>query len=87
MQTVSTFPTNILCVSLLSRAHSTCPAPLIRSDLFLLVVLGNRLTGPIAGPRCPEGSSKLRFPDYVTMTQDGGKFVSPMLLILISVRG
>ena len=27
--------------------------------------------------RCgPEGSRKLRFPDYVTMTQDGGKFVS-----------
>ena len=24
----------------------------------------------------PEGSRKLRFPDFVTMTQDGGKFVS-----------
>ena len=31
---------------------------------------------PITGPRCPEGSRKLRFPDYVTMTQDGGKVVS-----------
>jgi len=28
------------------------------------------------GPRCPEGSRKLGFPDYVTMAQDGGKFVS-----------
>jgi len=28
------------------------------------------------GPRCPEGSRKLRFPDYVTMAQDGGKVVS-----------
>ena len=31
---------------------------------------------PIAGPRCPEGSRKLRFPDYVTMAQYGGKVVS-----------
>ena len=33
-------------------------------------------TNPIAGPRYLEGSRKLRFPDYVTMTQDGGKVVS-----------
>jgi len=31
---------------------------------------------PITGPRCPEGSRKLRFPDYVTMAQDGGKVIS-----------
>jgi len=31
---------------------------------------------PITGPRCPEGSRKLRFLDYVTMAQDGGKVVS-----------
>jgi len=31
---------------------------------------------PITGPRCPEGSRKFRFPDYVTTTQDGGKGVS-----------
>ena len=30
----------------------------------------------IAGLRCPEGSRKLRFPYYVTMTQNGGKVVS-----------
>ena len=30
----------------------------------------------ITGPRCPEGSRKLRFLDYVTMAQDGGKVVS-----------
>ena len=44
----------------------------------------------------PEGSRKLRFPDYMTTAQDGGKVVSPgrrpplpqeMLLVLISVRG
>jgi len=50
---------------------------------------------PITGPTCTEGSRKLRFPDYVTMAQDGGKVVSltyrpflpqEILLILISVR-
>ena len=46
----------------------------------------------------PEGSSKLRFPDFVTTAQDGGKVVSltprppltppqEILLVLISVRG
>ena len=30
----------------------------------------------ITGPRCPEGSRKLRYPDYATMAQDGGKVVS-----------
>ena len=44
----------------------------------------------------PEVSRKLRFPDFVTTAQDGGKVVSlthrpslpqEMLLVLISVRG
>ena len=30
----------------------------------------------ITGPRYPEGSRKLRFPDYVTIARDGGKVVS-----------
>ena len=30
----------------------------------------------ITVPSCPEGSRKLRFPDYVTTAQDGGKVVS-----------
>jgi len=43
----------------------------------------------------PEGSRKLRFPDFTTTAQDGDKFVSlthrpplppKMLLVLISVR-
>jgi len=31
---------------------------------------------PITGSRCPEGSRKLRFPNYETIAQDGGKVVS-----------
>jgi len=32
-----------------------------------------RYISPITGPRCPESSRKLRFPDYVTVAQDGGR--------------
>jgi len=44
----------------------------------------------------PEGSRKLRFPDFMTTAQDGGKVVSlrhqlplplEIILVLISVRG
>jgi len=31
---------------------------------------------PVEARRSPEGSRKLRFPDFVTTAQDGGKVVS-----------
>ena len=31
---------------------------------------------PLQACSGPEGSRKLRFPDFMTTTQDGGKFVS-----------
>jgi len=37
-----------------------------------------RQISPIIGPRCLQSSRKLRFPDYVTLAQDGGKVVSLM---------
>jgi len=39
--------------------------------------------GPIRDLRCPEGSRKLKFPDYVTLAQDGGKVVSLTLRPLL----
>ena len=51
---------------------------------------------PLQAWNGPEGSRKLRFPDFMTTAQDGGKVVSlthrlplpqEMLLVLISVRG
>jgi len=51
---------------------------------------------PLQARRGPEGSRKLRFPDFVTTALDGGRFSAlrtgrlypqEILLVLISVRG
>jgi len=65
----------------------------LHEDQYTFMVI--RCISPITGPRCPDGSRKLRFPDYVTVAQDGGKVVSlthrpllphEILLVLISAK-
>jgi hypothetical protein len=60
------------------------------------VINRNNKVVPLQAWSDPEGSRKLRFPDFVTTAQDGGKVVSlthrpplpqEIFLVLISVRG
>ena len=48
----------------------------VHKKYVYLQCYGNGKAVPLQAWRCPEGSSKLRFLDYVTMAQDGGKVVS-----------
>jgi hypothetical protein len=59
-------------------------------------MIGRGKAVPLQAWSGPEGSRKLRFPDYMTTAQDDGKVVSlmhrppypqEMLLVLISDRG
>jgi len=61
-----------------------------------LYIAGKGKAVPLKAWSGPEGSRKLRFPDFTTTVKDGGKVVSlthrpplpqEMLLVLISVRG
>ena len=53
-----------------------------RTEAVVAYLEGNQIS-PITCPRSPEGSRKLRFPDYVTMAQNGGKVVSTGYLEVI----
>jgi len=45
--------------------------------MFIIVVLSKRKSVPLQACSDPEDVGKLRFPDYMTTAQDGGKVVSP----------
>ena len=60
-------------------------------------MIGEGISVPLQTWSGPEGSRKLRFPDFMTTVQDGGKVVSlthrpplppqEIILVLISVTG
>jgi len=50
-------------------------SPFIKNCEYLHALVKGKSV-PLQAPRCPEGSRKLRFPDYLTMAQNGGKVVS-----------
>jgi len=63
---------------------------------FLVHFCGKGKAVPLQAWTGPEGSRKLRFPDFVTTAQDGGRlsalragrlYPQEILLVLISVRG
>jgi hypothetical protein len=80
----------------LSLAHSS---RFLHENGFLYAPVTEFLKGksiPLQARSGPEGSRKLRFPDFVTMAQDSGRLLAlrtdriyphEMPLVLISVRG
>ena len=52
-----------------------CVCVYIHIYIYMYKVKGKAV--PLHACSGPEGSRKLRFPDFMTMAQDGGKFVSP----------
>ena len=50
---------------------------LLEVPLCLFLVVGKGKAVLLQAWGGPEGSRKLRFPDFVTVAQDGGKVVSP----------
>ena len=67
-----------------------------KSPPLLFEVKGKGKAVPLQGRRCPEGSRKLRFPDFVTTAQDSGRlsalrtvrlYPQEIYLVIISVRG
>jgi len=74
-----------------------CKSMLLRVQLarvYVVCYVGKAV--PLQAWSGPEGSRKLKFPDFVTTAQDGGRlsalrtgrlYPQEILLVLISVRG
>jgi len=80
--------------TLVARTASPLAPPKLRPYNIMSCKKGKAV--PLEAWTGPESSRKLRFPDFVTTAQDGGKAVSlthrpllpqEILLVLISVRG
>jgi len=77
-------PATRLCLSRIRPTHNNPPvycmttsspdSELHASKIFIVLLLGKAV--PLQAWSGPEGSRKLRFPDFMTMAQDGGKIVS-----------
>jgi len=56
---------------------SRTEAVIVQNDTSTPQSKGKGKAVPLQGWSGPDGSRKLRFPDYMTTAQDGGKIVSP----------
>jgi hypothetical protein len=61
----------------LNLQQNRCHNVKTRTSLFCNTVKGKGKAVPLQAWGGPEGSRKLRFPDYMTTAQDGGQVVSP----------
>ena len=66
----------ILKSTLIFKIVIFCPRNILAFSVDHKISINYIKISPITGPRCPKGSRKLRFPDYVKMVQNGGKVVS-----------
>jgi hypothetical protein len=58
------------------QKHTPKAEPLLNNILKIPIKKEGKAV-PLQAWSGPEGSRKLRFPDFLTTAQDGGKFVSP----------
>jgi hypothetical protein len=78
-------------------ANLSCPFEQVCGQFLIYSEINERKAVPLHAWSGPDGSSKLKFPDFMTTVQDGGKFISltnqPPLppgnthMVLISVGG
>jgi len=58
------------------KTHFVSTCTLLQKHILILIRRGKGKAVPLQAWTGPEGSRKLRFPDFVTTAQDGGKVVN-----------